>query len=252
MFCSNCGNRLPEDALFCNQCGHRVRRPAPEPEPEPVFEPEPAPEPEPVFEPEPEPAPEPEPVIEPEPEPEPEPIPAAAPVVIPSPSETGSDRPFGNSRVIHSPKRPTSAFEPTRPAPSAAEQPLYFREEPEYERQEPVYEPETPPQYEPMYEREPAVPRENRPLSPWAYFGYGILFAIPVIGFILLIVFSFAGHNVNRKNFARSYWCKLIVIVAILLILIVLILLGVLRAPIENAVSWLRDTGLTMITRIFN
>ena len=103
-----------------------------------------------------------------------------------------------------------------------------------------------------MYEREPAVPRENRPLSPWAYFGYGILFAIPVIGFILLIVFSFAGHNVNRKNFARSYWCKLIVIVAILLILIVLILLGVLRAPIENAVSWLRDTGLTMITRIFN
>ena len=28
-----------------------------------------------------------------------------------------------------------------------------------------------------------------KPLSPWAYFGYNILFSIPVIGFILLIVF---------------------------------------------------------------
>ena len=39
-----------------------------------------------------------------------------------------------------------------------------------------------------------------KPLSPWAYFGYNILFSIPIIGFILLIVFSFSNDNINRKT----------------------------------------------------
>ena len=43
-----------------------------------------------------------------------------------------------------------------------------------------------------------------KPLSPWAYYGYNILFSIPVIGFILLIVFSFSNDNINIRNNARS------------------------------------------------
>lgn len=62
------------------------------------------------------------------------------------------------------------------------------------------------------------IPEKYRPLSPWAYFGYGILFSIPVIGFILLIVFSFNDENINRKNFARSYFC--VYVVAIILVII--------------------------------
>ena len=44
-------------------------------------------------------------------------------------------------------------------------------------------------------------PEQFRPLSPWAYFGYSILFAIPLVGFILLIVFSLSNQNINRRNY---------------------------------------------------
>lgn len=34
------------------------------------------------------------------------------------------------------------------------------------------------------------IPNEYKPISAWGYFGYNILFSIPIIGFIFLIVFS--------------------------------------------------------------
>lgn len=59
------------------------------------------------------------------------------------------------------------------------------------------------------------------PISMWGYFGYEILFSIPLVGFILLLVFSFGGtKNVNLRNFARSYFCFLIVLVVILFVLL--------------------------------
>lgn len=63
------------------------------------------------------------------------------------------------------------------------------------------------------------VPAEYQPISMWGYFGYELLFSIPCIGLILLLVFSFGGtKNKNLQNFARSYFCLLIVIAVILLI----------------------------------
>ena len=62
---------------------------------------------------------------------------------------------------------------------------------------------------------------DNKPISMWGYFGYQILFALPVVGWILVIVFAFASPNVNVRNFARSYFCILIVIVALLLFALV-------------------------------
>lgn len=62
---------------------------------------------------------------------------------------------------------------------------------------------------------------EYKPLSPWAYFGYSILFNIPVIGFILLIVFSLDNSNINRRNYARSYWCWLVIFIILVVILII-------------------------------
>ena len=63
------------------------------------------------------------------------------------------------------------------------------------------------------------LPEKFRPLSAWAYFGYSILFSIPIIGFIFLIVFSCSGKNINRRSYARSYWCWLIIIVIVVIIL---------------------------------
>ena len=54
-------------------------------------------------------------------------------------------------------------------------------------------------------------PERFRPLSPWAYFGYTLLFAIPIIGFICLIIFSLSDTNINRRSFARSFFCGLVI-----------------------------------------
>ena len=53
------------------------------------------------------------------------------------------------------------------------------------------------------------------PLSPWAYWGLTILFSIPVVGLVFLIIFSINGNNINRRNFARSYWISLILLLII-------------------------------------
>ena len=68
-------------------------------------------------------------------------------------------------------------------------------------------------------------PEEYRPLGPWSYFWLQILFGIPLIGFIFLIIFSFKRSNINRRNFARSYWIVWIIIGSIGLIALVLALL---------------------------
>ena len=73
---------------------------------------------------------------------------------------------------------------------------------------------------------ENSLPAQYRPLSPWAYFGYSLLFAIPIVGFILLIVFSFSDENINRRNYARSFWCALLLAVIIIVVLAVTGLLG--------------------------
>lgn len=76
--------------------------------------------------------------------------------------------------------------------------------------------------------KEENLPEKFSPMSPWAYFGLQILFTVPIVGFIFLIIFSFNDSNRNRRNFARSYWCGLIIIGAILAIfLIFMLILGV-------------------------
>lgn len=58
---------------------------------------------------------------------------------------------------------------------------------------------------------EATIPDEYRPIGMWGYFGYQILFAIPVIGWILCIGFAFMANNRNVRNFSRSQFCWLII-----------------------------------------
>ena len=60
------------------------------------------------------------------------------------------------------------------------------------------------------------IPKEYKPISMWGYFGYEVLFVLPVIGLICILIFSFGGtKNVNLRNFARSQFCIIIVILLI-------------------------------------
>ena len=67
------------------------------------------------------------------------------------------------------------------------------------------------------------IPEEYKPISMWGYFGYELLFSIPCVGFILLLVFSFGGtKNVNLRNFARSYFCYMIIAGGMLLFFVLI------------------------------
>ena len=65
------------------------------------------------------------------------------------------------------------------------------------------------------------IPEKYRPISMWGYFGYQILFSIPVVGFIFLVVFALGGtKNVNKRNFARSYFCYILILIAVMAVLV--------------------------------
>jgi len=66
------------------------------------------------------------------------------------------------------------------------------------------------------------IPEEYKPISMWGYFGYEILFAIPLVGIITLLVFAFGGTgNRNLKNFARSKFCTFILFAILFAILMI-------------------------------
>ena len=78
-------------------------------------------------------------------------------------------------------------------------------------------------------------PEQFRPLSPWGYLGYSILFAIPVVGLILLIVFSLSDANINRRSFARSFFCGMLLG---LILFVVLLLTGLLPGISEAIMEY--------------
>ena len=84
------------------------------------------------------------------------------------------------------------------------------------------------PNYQPTYQPGNPVdniPEEYRPISMWGYFGYELLFSIPCVGFILLLVFAFGGTtNVNVRNFARSYFCFILIMLILSIILAVILI----------------------------
>ncbi len=73
---------------------------------------------------------------------------------------------------------------------------------------------------------------EYKPLSPWAYIGYSILFSIPLVGIILLIVYAFDKTKINRRNFARSI--LLVMLFGILISVIIGIIVAVLGISLSD------------------
>ena len=83
-----------------------------------------------------------------------------------------------------------------------------------------------------MYDNAPTG--QYAPLSPWAYWGLTLLFSIPVLGLVFLIIFSFSSANINRRNFARSYWIGLLLA---LIVIGVFLLIAFLTGGIETIMS---------------
>ena len=69
---------------------------------------------------------------------------------------------------------------------------------------------------------EKELPEQYKPLSPWGYFGLQMLYAIPIVGFIFLIIFSISKGNINRRNFTRSYWCVYILLAVLVLFALII------------------------------
>lgn len=59
---------------------------------------------------------------------------------------------------------------------------------------------------------------DNTPLSPWKYFGLEILYSIPIIGLFFLICHAIGASNINKRNFARSYFCFVVVVLVVILV----------------------------------
>ncbi len=81
------------------------------------------------------------------------------------------------------------------------------------------------------------VPEDHKPISPWGYLGYTLLYCIPVLGWIFLLIFSFGGSkNINVRNYARSYGILYLIsiILAVVILVLMLALFGSLLASFEG------------------
>lgn len=64
-------------------------------------------------------------------------------------------------------------------------------------------------------------PAEYIPISMWGYFGYLLLFSVPLVGFIVMIVFACGGtKNKHLQNFSRGYLCVYVLGIIITVFLI--------------------------------
>ena len=104
--------------------------------------------------------------------------------------------------------------------------------------EQPSYQAETmkegyPPQQQPVYYREDIeitedmLPRKLQPVSVGAFFGYSILFSIPVVGFIMLLVVAFSsGFKKSLRNYAKSILLAILIVVLLIVLLIALAIVG--------------------------
>ena len=210
-FCEKCGTPMEDEAVFCPNCGAAAAPAVEKPatvveEPSPVAE-EPAPAPA-VEEPAAETAPEPAPVAE---EPAPEPVaeePAPAVETAAAQEQSG----FTYAGATQAPKQEAAPQDPQyryQPAPQA--QPVYQQAQPVY--QQPVYAPAP-----------NAADAEDQTVSTARFFWFRVLFAIPLVGFILSIVMSFAPKNKSFKHFARSYMIMNFIAIGIVLVICIVIM----------------------------
>lgn len=108
----------------------------------------------------------------------------------------------------------------TGPSQSAYPQQNVYGQQPVY--QQPVYQ---------QAQQSPITYDPDAPLSMGQYLGMMLLTCIPLVGFILLLVWAFSGSsNENKKNFARAALILWIIAVVVGIILSATVLAGVISS----------------------
>ena len=74
-----------------------------------------------------------------------------------------------------------------------------------------------------------------RPISAWGYVLWQILFAIPVLGWLILLITALCARNLVLRSFARSYFCVLLLVV-----ILTALVVGLAFAGIFNVTDYLR------------
>ena len=216
---------MEDEAVFCPNCGTAaapaVEMPAPTAE-------EPAPSPAPVIE-ESAPAAETAAAQEPAPEPAPEPVveePAPAVETVAAQEQGGFTYAGAAQESAAAPKQEAAPQEPLyRYQPAVQAQPVYQQAQPIYQQPQPVYQQAQPVYQQPVYAPVPnAADAEDQTVSTAKFFWFRVLFAIPLVGFILSIVMSFAPKNKSFKHFARSYMIMNFIAIGIVLVICCIVL----------------------------
>lgn len=224
-FCEKCGTPMEDEAVFCPNCGTAaapaVEMPAPAAE-------ESAPSPAPVIE-ESAPAAETAAAQEPAPEPAPEPVveePAPAVETVAAQEQGGFTYAGAAQESAAATKQEAAPQEPLyRYQPAVQAQPVYQQAQPIYQQPQPVYQQAQPVYQQPVYAPVPnAADAEDQTVSTAKFFWFRVLFAIPLVGFILSIVMSFAPKNKSFKHFARSYMIMNFIAIGIVLVICCIVL----------------------------
>ena len=178
MFCENCGSPLPEDSKFCLSCGAKVPDAGSEGQAEQeaavaadAVQVDEAPVADAVVQTEQQQAPA-EPVQNvPQP-------PPAAPAPQPKPAQ-----PSPQVQTYQQPAPQVQTYQQPAPQAQAYQQPA--------------------PQAQ--ANQQPAIAKTERPLPVWKYMGMMLLTGIPILGFIMILVWSFGrSWNKNTRNYARA------------------------------------------------
>lgn len=84
--------------------------------------------------------------------------------------------------------------------------------------------PPIPPAPSPVKEE---LPERSKEISTAGYFWLMLLYAIPILGFIAMLIFGLAARNKNLRNHARAHlvWIIVIIVVSVLLYLTIRIAL---------------------------
>ena len=89
---------------------------------------------------------------------------------------------------------------------------------------------------------------EYTPISAWGYVGYQILYAIPLIGWIIWLCHALSPNASSRRSYARSFFCAFLLglILSVVLIAAGYALIMVGFGGIEGLQSFLEAYGINL------